>query len=83
MFDKGYIISILKKYNPQYEYMIDNICEIVLTNTIGHVVLKKPFNKVGFLSDEYLQLAKLFEKVCQRYRGNYKAYHQRNGKKVI
>lgn len=62
MFDKGYIISILKKYNPQYEYMIDNICEIVLTNTIGHVVLKKPFNKVGFLSDEYLQLAKLFEK---------------------
>jgi len=62
MFDKGYVVSVLKKYDPQYEYMIDNICEIVLTNTIGHVVLKKPFNKFGFLSNEYLQLSKLFEK---------------------
>lgn len=62
MFDKGYIISILKKYNPQYEYMIDNICEIILTNTIGHVALKKPFNEIGFQGEEYLQLTKLFEK---------------------
>lgn len=62
MFDKGYIVSVLKKYNPQYEYMIENICGIVLTNTIGHVVLKKPFKEIGFQSDEYLQLAKIFEK---------------------
>lgn len=66
MFDRGYIVSVLKKYNPQYEYMIDNICEIILTNTIGHVALKKSFNEIGFQSDEYLQLTKLFEKksVC-------------------
>jgi len=62
MFDKSYIISVLKKYNPQYEYMIENICEIILTNAIGHIVLKKTFHEIVFHNDGYLQLTKFFEK---------------------
>jgi len=60
IFDKGYIVSILKKYDPRYEYMIDNICEIVLINMIGHVVLRKAFDEVGFQNADYSQLTKLF-----------------------
>lgn len=62
IFDKEYIISILKNYNPQYKYMIENICSIILANIIGHVAIKKPLNEIGFQKKDYLQLTKLFEK---------------------
>lgn len=60
-FDKEYVLTVLKSYNPQYEYMIENICAIVLSNTIGHVAIKKPLNETDFQKEDYLQLAKLFE----------------------
>lgn len=33
-----------------------------MTNTIGHVALKKSFNEIDFQSEEYLKLTKLFDK---------------------
>lgn len=59
--DKGYVQSVLKSYNPQYKYMAENICEIVLANTIGHAAMKKPLCETGFQREDYLQLTKLFE----------------------
>lgn len=60
-FDKGYVVSVLEKYNPQYKYMIENICEVILGNTIGHVFIKKPLDQVDFQWEDYLQFEKLFE----------------------
>ena len=61
VFDKEYVRMILKSYNPQYKYMIENICDVVLSNTIGHVAIKKPLSETGFQEKDYLQLARLFE----------------------
>jgi len=61
IFEKEYVVSVLKKYDPQYEYMIENICGIVLVNTIGHVVIKKPLSEMGFHRDEYQHLEKILE----------------------
>ncbi len=60
MFDKNYVVSVLKKYTPQYEYMVENVCNILLANTIGHVVINKSFHEIGFQNEEYLQLAEIF-----------------------
>jgi len=59
-FDRNYVMSILEKYNSEYRGMVENICGIVLTNIIGHVAIKKPFNDTGFLYEEYLQISKVF-----------------------
>lgn len=59
-FDRNYVISVLEKYNPEYRDMIENICSIVLTNIIGHIVIQKPFDEMNFLYEEYLQLSRVF-----------------------
>ena len=59
-FDKNYVMLVLEKYNSEYRDMIENICSIVLTNIIGHIAIKKPFNDIDFLYGEYLQLSKIF-----------------------
>lgn len=33
-----YVIEILSRYNQQYKQMIDNLCEIVLTNVLLHII---------------------------------------------
>lgn len=59
-FDRNYVMLVLEKYNSEYRDMIENICSIVLTNIIGHIAIKKPFNDINFLYGEYLQLSKIF-----------------------
>lgn len=59
-FDRNYVMLVLEKYNFEYRDMIENICSIVLTNIIGHIAIKKPFNDIDFLYEEYLQLSKIF-----------------------
>lgn len=59
-FDRNYVMLVLEKYNSEYRDMIENICSIVLTNIIGHIAIKKPFNNIDFLYEEYLQLSKIF-----------------------
>lgn len=59
-FDRNYVISVLEKYDSDYRNMIENICSIVLTNIIGHIAIRKPFDDIEFLHEEYLQLSKIF-----------------------
>ncbi len=59
-FDRDHVMSVLEKYNPGYRDMVENICGIVLTNMVGHISIKKPFDGTGFLHEEYLQLSKVF-----------------------
>ncbi|MEZ3447530.1 MAG: hypothetical protein K1W30_20805 [Lachnospiraceae bacterium] len=61
LFDRNYVISVLANYNSEYRDMVENICGIVLMNTVGHIAVKKPFYDAYFLHEEYLQLSKVFE----------------------
>ena len=57
-FDKDYVVSVLEKYDPNYQDMIENICSIVLTDMIGHIAIKKPLQDAEFLTDDYTRLSK-------------------------
>lgn len=59
-FDRNYIISVLTEAVPDYTNMIENICRIVFLNTIGHLVIGKPFFDSGFSLEEYTQLSDRF-----------------------
>ncbi len=43
-----YIIQSLRSYQRDYEYLLENICEVVLQNMIGHMILNKPLQETGF-----------------------------------
>ncbi len=55
-FDTLYIQSVLKQYQTDYKYMAENICSVVLTNTIGHAIVGKRLEKQGFVPEEYEQI---------------------------
>lgn len=59
-FDRNYVRQVLERYNPEYRDMIENVCGIVLTNMIGHMMLRKPLNEMGFTDEEYLRLSEEF-----------------------
>lgn len=61
IFEKEYVISVLKHYNPQYKDMVENICDPVITNTIGHIAVRKTFQDTGFQSVDYLRLEEIFQ----------------------
>lgn len=60
LFDRNYILSVLKQMIPDYEDMIENITSIVLVNTIGHIAIGKSFQDYGFREDEYQKLSEVF-----------------------
>lgn len=62
-FDKEYVLSVLRNYNPQYEYMVENICDVVLTHIIGHAAMKKPFSEIEEFINQAIQkiVNELFE----------------------
>ena len=47
-----YIVKVLRKYQRDYEYVLVNICEIVLQNMAGHMILEKPLQGQGFNREE-------------------------------
>lgn len=59
-FDKNYILLLLKTYDPAYSDLMENLCDIVLTNIIGHFATEKPFDGTGFNEYEYSQITALF-----------------------
>lgn len=61
-FERRYIIDILQHYSSQYEILIENICSIVLSNIIGHIILGKPLLDRGFSQEEYEKLQIIFDK---------------------
>lgn len=59
-FDRSYVLSVLERANRGFEYMLDNICEIVLLNNLGHAALGKPLSDKGFTDEEYEKLALIY-----------------------
>lgn len=60
-FDSGYVREVLEKYDPLYADSYDNICEIMLLNIFGHVILHKSFQETGFEEEEYVRLRECFQ----------------------
>ena len=44
------------KHNGMYREMIENVCEIVFTSIIGHMLARKPLEEQEFRMEEYLRI---------------------------
>lgn len=79
-FDREWVRRSLGAYTGDPAGMIENLCNILLPDLIGHVVLKKPLQEMGYSQEEYQILADGFAgvmKVGQEERmehGSSKAY---------
>lgn len=69
--DEGYILEVLRRYHRDYEYLIENICEIVLQNMIEHIMLDKPLSETGFDKQE---LERMEEILAEKTAEQIKAY---------
>ena len=61
-FPPEYVMEILSKYDKQYKLMIENLCEIVLMNVIGHILAGKEIFILDFEPEEYLKTQTLIQK---------------------
>ena len=59
-FGGDYVRAVLQKYNSGYGDMYENVCEILLGNALGHMIIQKPFHEMGFEEEEYVTLSKRF-----------------------
>lgn len=57
---RNYVTDILKKANWDYKNMIENICEIVMLNLLGHVIIEKPIQELEFSQSDYDKIIKEF-----------------------
>lgn len=60
-FGSAYVRAVLQRYNSGYGDMYENICEILLGNTLGHLVIQKPLQETGFEEKEYVELSRRFQ----------------------
>ncbi len=58
-FGAPYVMEILSAYHEDYDLLPENLCTIVLQNTIGHIMLGKPLQAKGFLREEYAHMEQL------------------------
>lgn len=70
-FDGAYVIEILRAYHDDYKVLVENICHIVLQNTIGHMILDKPLYYKGFSKKDFEKAGDILlqksEKEMKRY----------------
>ena len=59
-FDRNFVMSVLERYDSDFREMTENICSIVLTDIVGHIAIKKPFDDIGFEAGEYAELTEIF-----------------------
>ena len=59
-FGKTYVTSLLRAYHKDYALLLENICGLVLPNTLGHLLLVKPLSERGFSAGDQAKLAALF-----------------------
>lgn len=56
-FAKTHIRKILGQYSRQHRSMIENLCEIVFTSTVGHMLAGKPLQEMWFDESDYARIA--------------------------
>ena len=58
-FSQKYIMEVLSGYNKDYRSMIDNLCEVVLGNLIGHMLAGKDLSASDLNQEEYERLQEM------------------------
>lgn len=58
-FPAEYVIKVLSKYDEQYKWMIDNLCEIVLMNVLCHILAGSDPLTPDFDAEECRRLEKI------------------------
>lgn len=48
-----YVVESLLQYNKRYKLLIENLCEIVLTNLIGHILTGQKISGMPLQQEEY------------------------------
>ena len=61
LFPAGYVINILSKDNRNWQESMDNICEIVFTHVIGHIMLGKSLTVIELKETDYFYMQEMFE----------------------
>ncbi|MDE6608402.1 MAG: hypothetical protein K2K54_11720 [Lachnospiraceae bacterium] len=56
-----YVSEVLSVLHDEYEMLVENICSIVLRNTVGHILTDKPLSEKGFCDEEYGDFKRIFE----------------------
>lgn len=56
-FDNLYVTQILSAYHTDYELLMENICQIVLANLMGHIIVDKPLSAKGFDTEDLKNIA--------------------------
>lgn len=64
LFPAGYIINILSKDNRNWQESMDNICEIVFTHVIGHIMLGKSLTVIELKETDYFYMQEMFEQIA-------------------
>ena len=59
-FPEDTVKGILSRYNSQYGSLVENICEIVLTTLVGHILAGKPLSEREFVHEDFLQICGTF-----------------------
>lgn len=60
-FSTEYVVEVLSKYDREYKLMVDNICEIVLTSVLGHILLEKEISAKGFDTEDYQNIQEVIQ----------------------
>lgn len=64
LFPAGYVINILSKDNRNWQESMDNICEIVFTHVIGHIMLGKSLTVIELKETDYFYMQEMFERIA-------------------
>ena len=64
LFPEGYVINVLSKDNRNWQESMDNICEIVFTHVIGHIMLGKSLTVIELKETDYFYMQEMFEQIA-------------------
>lgn len=64
LFPAGYVINILSKDNRNWQESMDNICEIVFTHVIGHIMPGKSLTVIELKETDYFYMQEMFEQIA-------------------
>lgn len=64
LFPEDYVINILSKDNRKWKESMDNICEIVFTHVIGHIMLGKSLTVIELEEADCFYMQEMFEQTA-------------------
>ncbi|MCI5902723.1 MAG: DUF6179 domain-containing protein [Blautia sp.] len=72
IFPNDHVRNILYRYDKKYRLMIENICEIVLADTLGHILVRKSLQEPVSMED----CRRMQEMLCRKELGEITALLQ-------